>query len=197
MRETRAMCAGLTAAVFLLASDARAGEEWNVGRNVASARCVSMDQINHGAWDRLLKKHVDSQGYVNYRDWHASAADRQALDSYLKVLSTASASKSATSSAKIAFWINAYNAVTIKGILREYPTTTIRNHTAKLWGYNIWHDLKLWVGGGRYSLDQMEHKILRKMGEPRIHFAIVCASISCPKLLNEAYEPRRLDSQLT
>jgi hypothetical protein len=64
----------------------------------------------------------------------------------------------------------------VKGILREYPTTSIRNHTARLFGYNIWHDLQLYVGGTPYSLDQIEHKVLRKMREPRIHLATVCAS---------------------
>jgi len=86
--------------------------------------------------------------------------------------------------------------VTLKGILREYPTDSIRNHTAKLWGYNIWDDLYLAVGDGKYSLNQMEHEILRKAGEPRIHFAIVCASIGCPRLLARAYTPEQLDAQL-
>lgn len=63
-------------------------------------------------------------------------------------------------------------------------------------GYNIWDDLLLTVGGKPYSLNQMEHEVLRKMGEPRIHFAIVCASISCPRLLNEAYTADRLEQQL-
>jgi hypothetical protein len=97
---------------------------------------------------------------------------------------------------QLAFWINAYNAVTIRGILREYPTTSIRNHTPRLFGYHIWKDLKLYVGGKPYSLDQIEHEVLRKMNEPRIHFAIVCASISCPRLLNEAYAPKKIEIQL-
>ncbi|MEO8269925.1 MAG: DUF547 domain-containing protein [Aureliella sp.] len=73
----------------------------------------------------------------------------------------------------------------------------MRNHTAKLFGYNVRKNLKLIVGGKRVSLDEMEHQVLRKMGEPRIHFAIVCASIGCPRLLNEAYVPERIDEQLT
>jgi hypothetical protein len=134
---------------------------------------------------------------VNYAAWKASPADWQALDRYLDHLSTVSFSPSTDANVELAFWINAYNAVTIKGILREYPTTSIRNHTAKLFGYNIWKDLQLLVEGSPYSLDQMEHEILRKLGEPRIHFAIVCASIGCPPLRNEAYQPGRLDQQLT
>ena len=98
---------------------------------------------------------------------------------------------------QLAFWINAYNAVTIKGILREYPTSSIRNHTAKLFGYNIWYDLLLIVGDSKISLHDVEHEVLRKTGEPRIHFAIVCASHSCPRLLNEAYTVEMLEEQLT
>jgi len=85
----------------------------------------------------------------------------------------------------------------VKGILREYPTSSIKNHVAKLVGYNIWDDLLLNVGEQNYSLNDIEHKVLRKMGDPRIHFAIVCASISCPPLLNGAYTAENLDAQLT
>ncbi len=119
----------------------------------------------------------------------------EALDRYLQLLSYSNGQ--GTQAEKLAFWSNAYNAVTVKGILKEYPTSSIRNHTAKLFGYNIWKNLKLVAGGKPVSLDEMEHQVLRKMGEPRIHFAIVCASIGCPRLLNEAYVADKLDSQLT
>ena len=102
-------------------------------------------------------------------------------------LSQANPQAHSTRHAKLAFWINAYNAVTVHGILREYPTSSIRNHTAKLAGYNIWKDLQLAIGGRAYSLDTMEHMILRPEREPQIHFAIVCASIGLSRLLNEAY----------
>jgi len=175
---------------------AAAGTKVPVGVNVPSGQQVSMDQIDHQSWDALLKRYVDQNGNVNYRAWKQSAEDQRTLDAYLGHLSAANPNAQASQGAKLAFWINAYNAVTIKGILREYPTSSIRNHTAKLIGYNIWDDLLLTVGGKPYSLNQMEHEVLRKMGEPRIHFAIVCASISCPRLLNEAYTAERLDQQL-
>lgn len=156
-----------------------------------------MDQIDPCNWDALLKKHVDENGNVNYAAWKQSLVDVQTLDGFLAHLSTANPNVQAKPAAKLAFWINAYNAVTVRGILREYPTTSIRNHTAKLLGYNIWKDLLLTVGGKPYSLDQMEHEVLRKMGEPRIHLAIVCASRSCPRLLAEAYTADNLNEQLT
>ena len=133
---------------------------------------------------------------MDYTAWKASAEDLRALDAYLALLSTAAPRRSASKPATLVFWINAYNAVTIKGILREYPTTSIRNHTARVFGYNIWQDLQLLVGGSAFSLDAMEHQVLRKVDEPRIHFAIVCASRSCPKLLNRAYVADRLEQQL-
>ncbi len=179
-----------------LASLAHGGSPVLVGANVPQQQRVAVEQINHSAWDMLLKKYVDRDGMVNYAAWKANQADVQALDNYLKHLSSASITGQSDRNASLAFWINAYNAVTVKGILREYPTTSIRNHTARVFGYNIWKDLQLLVGGRPYYLEQIEHEILRKMGEPRIHFAIVCASIGCPRLLNEAYVADQLDQQL-
>ncbi len=174
-----------------------AGPTITVGRNVPAANRVAVGEIDHSAWDALLKKYVDDRGYVDYAKWKASASDQKSLDDYILQLSAAAFPAGATQEEKLAFWINAYNAVTVKGILREYPTTSIRNHTAKLYGYNIWKDLQLLVGGNAYSLEGIEHEVLRKMGEPRIHFAIVCASIGCPRLLGEAYTAERVDDQLT
>lgn len=174
-------------------SAVHAGSPVYVGSKTAGK--ISMDDIDHSPWDALLKKRVDKNGLVNYRAIKGSRAELLALDNYLKHLSTANVREKCTREAKLAFWINAYNAVTVHGILREYPTTSIRNHTAKL-GYNVWKDLKLFVGGQPYSLDDMEHKVLRKMNEPRIHFAVVCASIGCPRLLNSAYMPKKVNEQL-
>ncbi|HRX77455.1 MAG TPA: DUF547 domain-containing protein [Pirellulaceae bacterium] len=174
-----------------------AGPTVTVGRNVVASERVSIEQIDHSQWDLLLKRYVDQAGNVNYTAWKRSAEDVRQLDAYLAHLSQADPRQRAHREATLAFWINAYNAVTIKGILREYPTTSIRNHTARLFGYNIWKDLHLIVGGDSFYLEQMEHEILRKMSEPRIHFAIVCASKSCPKLRNEAYVAQNLEAQLT
>jgi uncharacterized protein DUF547 len=187
---------GLATMGMAFSFSALAGTKVSVGQALPANQQVSFDQIDHTPWDILLKKYVNAQGGVNYRAWMNSTADTQALDDYLNTLSRANPQTQASREAKLAFWINAYNAVTVKGILREYPTTSIRNHTAKVFGYNIWQDLLLTVGKNAYSLEDMEHKILRKMGEPRIHFAIVCASHSCPRLLNEAYIAARLEEQL-
>lgn len=188
----------LFAMIALMAgcSVAEAGTNVYVGDASPAGGSVSMNKIEHAAWDGLLKKYVDQDGRVNYRAWHKNATDRQALKRYLSGLSRATAREPASKDAKLAFWINAYNAVTVEGILRVYPTTSIRNHTAKFFGYNIWDDLQLYVGGTAFSLNQIEHEILRKMDEPRIHFAIVCASKGCPRLVNEAFTAETLDAQL-
>ncbi|MCA9063238.1 MAG: DUF547 domain-containing protein [Planctomycetaceae bacterium] len=167
-----------------------------LGRSWSAGQYVSMDDVDHSSFDQLLQKYVDQDGMVNYAAWHRSAQDRGQLQQYLARLSQASPGIQASRQGQLAFWINAYNATTLEGILQVYPTTSIRNHTAKIAGYNIWKDLPLLVGGKPYSLDSMEHQVLRKMGEPRIHFAIVCASIGCPRLLNQAYTADRLQQQL-
>lgn len=163
---------------------------------ISSRQNIPLDQVDHSTWDRLLQKYVDDNGMVNYAGWKASAGDSAVLEAYLASLSRANPTARTTREACLAFWINAYNALTIRGILDVYPTTSIRNHTAAVFGYNIWKDLLLPVGDKRYSLSAIENEILRKEGEPRIHFAIVCASIGCPRLLNRAYQPSTIESQL-
>ena len=191
----------LPAAVLLLLTVAGAiclaGSDVLLGKVVPPSSQVPAEQIDHSSWNSLLGRYVDESGMVDYTNWKANAADVALLDKYIDHLSAARFPRTPPVATKLAYWINAYNAVTVRGILREYPTTSIRNHTAKLYGYHIWKHLKLRVEGNTYSLDQMEHAILRKMGEPRIHFAIVCASIGCPKLSNEAYVADRIDQQLT
>ena len=168
-----------------------------IGSAVPANQQVSIDQIDHSSWNQLLGQFVNDQGQVNYRAWKGSQSATQSLDAYLASLSRANAQFGAGQASKFAFWINAYNALTIKGILREYPTSSIRNHTSETGGYNIWKTLYLPVGNERYNLDSIEHQVLRKMGDPRIHFAIVCASHSCPKLHKRAYFPQHIDTQLT
>ncbi len=187
----------IVVAAIVLPNHSATAEDKFVGKDWPEAMRISMDQIDHAPYDQLLKKYVDKNGLVNYKSWQANVVDRTALQNYLVELGKADPQQPAKREAKLAFWINAYNAVTIEGILQVYPTSSIRNHTAKVWGYNIWKNLYLYVGGKKFSLDSIEHQVLRPMGEPRIHFAIVCASIGCPRLLNEAYNGERLEEQLT
>ena len=185
-----------TSVLAWVGSPPSAAAEEYAGKLWPASDLVSIDRIGHDAFDGLLKTYVDEDGMVNYKAWHANATDRATLKSYLEFLSRADLKLPASREAKLAFWINAYNALTLEGILRVYPTTSIRKHTAKLVGYNIWKNLLLQVGDQKVSLEHIEHQILRPMNEPSIHFAIVCASIGCPRLLNEAYVADRLGAQL-
>jgi len=201
MRFKRAAL-GIVVLLLLLVSIAIAAkymlrERVIVGQAAAESARVSIDSIDHRAWDTLLKKYVKGEGLVDYSAWHASPSDRQALEQYLGTLSQADVTIEHSREAELAFWINAYNALTIQGILREYPTDSIRNFTPRFWGYHIWHDLLLPVGDETVSLDDIEHERLRPMGDFRIHFAIVCASRGCPPLRNEAYTTEQVDEQLT
>jgi hypothetical protein len=154
-------------------------------------------QPSHLVWGRLLKKHVNERGEVHYRNF---AADRAALNKYLDELSANPPVSTWTKKQQLAFWINAYNAFTIKLIIDHYPTESIKdlNPTVSLPQVNtIWHEKFFSIGGQPMSLDHIEHAILRQeFSDPRIHFAINCASVSCPILLNEAYTAERIEQQL-
>lgn len=186
---------GCIAVVCFVANNSVQAQQ-TAGKQWPATQQVSMDSIKHQAFDKLLKKYVDKDGMVNYKAWHASTTDRSTLTTYLEHLGQASFNQPSQRNAQLAYWINAYNAVTIEGILRVYPTTSIRKHTKPV-GYNIWKNLKLHVDDKKINLEDIEHKVLRKMNEPRIHFAIVCASIGCPRLLNEAYSAEKMEQQLT
>ncbi len=189
-------------AIGLLLSAMAAGAAWLsrpevvVGRDWPPAECVPCRSIAHPRWSELLGRYVDAQGNVDYAGWKNSPSDVRQLDEYLDELSRLDPDAASDSACRLAYWINAYNAVTIRGIIREYPTTSIQNHVHYGWGYNIWRDLKLKVCGSHWSLGQMEHDILRQFDEPAIHFAIVCASRGCPRLRQAAYTAERLTEQL-
>ena len=145
-------------------------------------------KFNHSAWNNLLQKHVTKDGVVNYKDFKT---DRSKLLEYIKVLGKNMPTDNWSKSQKLAYWINAYNAMTVDLILQNYPLKSIKD-IKKPWNQRLWKLGEKW-----YNLDEIEHKILRKMDEPRIHFAINCASFSCPPLLNEAFTATYLEAQLT
>ncbi len=160
-----------------------------------------LEVVDHTLFDNLLSKYVDEEGEVDY----ASIKDGNELGAYIQYLEQVEPSALSGQEA-LAFWINAYNAYTIKLIVDNYPVKTIKSITPlRLKGlslaipkinspfeYNIAE-----IAGRKYSLDDIEHGILRKeFDEPRIHFALVCAAYSCPPLRGEAFVASRLDEQL-
>lgn len=149
------------------------------------------------SYDDLLQKYVDKSGNVNYKGFMSENARFQ---SYLDDLSSHPPKQNDTREEKLAYWINAYNAFTIKLIIDHYPVESITDLHPFFYipGINtVWHEEFFQIGGEDFNLDRIEHAILRKeFNEPRIHFAINCASKSCPKLRNEAYEAEKIDDQL-
>ena len=115
-RETLLLCVCISLLALAPPTGSLAGMKVLLGRKWASNQQVSIDQIDHSTWSALLAKYVDARGNVDYAGWKASKADAQALDDYLGSLSRASLSVRSSREAKMAFWINAYNAVTIRGI---------------------------------------------------------------------------------
>ena len=155
--------------------------------------------VNFQPWDKLLNQYVDGQGLVNYRAWKEQS--HQKLTNWLQELSQINPNQYNQPNQQLAFWINLYNALTIAQVLKNYPLKSI---LPKFLGIPNWLALGAFfswsvysINKRRYSLNNIEHNILRQQfQEPRLHFALVCASIGCPLLRNEAYRADRLQTQL-
>lgn len=145
------------------------------------------EATDHNKWNALLQKNVSKDGTVNYK---AFQKDGKELQSYLDELSARVPNRSWSRNATLAYWINTYNAFTVKLILDNMPIKSIKDIN------NPWGKKFISLANKKYSLEEIEHEILRKMDEPRIHFAINCASFSCPNLLNSAYTETKLEQQL-
>ncbi|TGD82267.1 DUF547 domain-containing protein [Hymenobacter wooponensis] len=153
--------------------------------------------VDHSGYDRLLKKYVNEKGLVNYK---GLKANQKEFNQYLQLLSKNPPAASWSKQEQMAYWINAYNAYTIRLILDHYPVQSIKDIGSKIkipFVTTPWAAKFFTIGGAKMSLDEIEHGTLRKKyNDPRIHFALVCASISCPRLRNEAYTAEQLDRQL-
>jgi hypothetical protein len=145
------------------------------------------EYVNYNAF---LNQHVSSSGKVNYTLAKSNMAD---LDKIINEFQRNLPESNWTKNQKLAYWINAYNLFTIKLVASNYPVSSIKDITAK-----PWDKVFIELGEKKLSLNDIEHKEIRaKFNEPRIHFALNCASESCPKLLNRAYKASSLNSQLT
>lgn len=182
-------------------------------RPISACIAVLCLMLSESAWSegafsnepyaRVLKEFVDAEGMVNYRSLKAGRAD---LDSYIHSLGILSpnAYEKWREPDKIAFWCNAYNAITLKYIIDNYPIQSggwisgfrfPANSIRQIDG--VWDTKTTSVMGKPMTLDSIEHEVLRvKFDEPRIHMAIVCASIGCPFLRSEPFEGDKLEKQL-
>jgi hypothetical protein len=155
--------------------------------------------IDFSTWDELLQRYVDDFGRVNYKRWKAEGAD--VLSKWVGTLADVDLAAVTDADARLALWLNAYNAIAISQVLEVYPIASIR---PKVLGIPNWLSFLDFftrsnsiIGGKKYSLNQIEHAILRpEFAEPRIHFALVCASVGCPLLRRGAYFPESVRTQL-
>jgi len=145
---------------------------------------------DHAKWDALLRANVGSSGAVNYSGMKASKAD---LESYIKYLESFASRDSWSRNEKLAYWINLYNAATVRLIVQNYPVKSITDLSGgKPWDQNV-----VKVGTSSYSLNYIENKIIRpRFKDGRIHFAVNCAAKSCPPLLNKAWTSDNLQRYL-
>ena len=150
---------------------------------------------SHTFWTELLKAHVGVDGKVSYEGF---VRDSVKLNAYLSELSSRPPTEKWSEQDQLAYWINAYNAFTIKLVVDYFPVQGIKDIRKGIpFVSSVWDIKFMAIGGQKMSLNDVEHKILRKkFQDPRIHFAIVCASRSCPKLRNEAFVAENLDQQL-
>ena len=162
----------------------------------------SDSSFSYQNYKTVLKTYVDGKGFVDYRGLKNNSGE---LDAFLSLLANIESEnyQSWTVPDKIAFWLNAYNALTLKTIIEHYPIkssffkslTFPKNSIRQISG--VWDKIMFSVIGEEMTLDHIEHQILRKeFIEPRIHTALVCAAKSCPPLRNEPYNGENLNSQL-
>ncbi len=152
--------------------------------------------ITHELWNTLLQQNVTDEGNVNYKGF---IKDSVKFNQYLELLSSNHPNdKNWSADERLTYWINAYNAYTVKLITDHYPVESIKDikkgipFVSDVWEINFFK-----IEGKSYNLNDLEHGITRKrFNDPRIHAAFNCASFSCPRLRNEAFTAKRLNEQL-
>jgi hypothetical protein len=187
-------------ALLLLASPAIAApkavlwERWLAHDPAATAT------IDHTPFARFLERYLltFSDGVNRLAYAEVTAEDRRLLDGYVESLAATPISTFARPE-QMAYWINLYNALTLQVVLDHYPTASIRDIDISpgLFSDGPWGKKLVAIEGERVALDDIEHQILRPIWrDPRIHYAVNCASIGCPNLRPEPYQPAELDRQL-
>ncbi len=154
--------------------------------------------VDHSQWDQFLDTYlVEFDDGVNRVKYGAvTKKDKKALKSYVMTLADIEVS-TLTDKQAMALWINLYNALTVDVVLDHYPVPTIRKIKSGLFSMGPWTKERVTVEGEDLSLDDIEHKKLRPVyQDPRIHFAVNCASYSCPNLLGKAFTARNLEKLL-
>jgi len=157
-------------------------------KNESIGERLVVPELSHDKWDQMLRKYVSASGKVDYKGFKSELAN---FNAYLELLSNNPPQDSWSKNKIQAYWINAYNAFTVKTILDNYPLKSITDLDKP------WDKAFIKIANNTYSLNDIEHKILRaKYFDSRIHFAVNCASFSCPKLLNRAFTEDNVSAQM-
>lgn len=154
-------------------------------------------EVSHDAWHSVLARYLSENKEINLFDYaKVGAEDRLLLDRYIKTLAQTEVDL-LTRAQQMAFWINLYNALTVQVILDHWPVESIKEIRSGMFKPGPWDLPLLEVDGVELSLNDIEHRILRPTyQDPRIHFAVNCASFSCPDLASEPYLASNLESML-
>ena len=161
----------------------------------------NMATIDHGAWQSLLNtylsEHPSGVNRFDYADLKSAPQDLSKLNTYLNDLQSIDPREYSRAEQK-AYWINFYNALTVKVVVNEYPVDSIKEiHESWIPRSGPWGDIRAKVAGQDLTLDNIEHGILRPIWkDERIHYAVNCASIGCPNLAMDAYTSANLESLL-
>jgi hypothetical protein len=163
----------------------------------AAALAHAEDVFDYSAYARVLERAVTPDGRVRYKELKENPGD---LEAFIRQLAAVSPENRPelflTRDARMAYWINAYKAFVIHEVVKHYPVESVRDLKFGF-GLLFFKRQRFAAGGKRYSLDDIEHGILRAgFGDARIHFAVNCASASCPPLRREPYLPEKLEAQL-
>ncbi len=161
----------------------------------AGTACAQEQGFDYAPWDRVLKRFATAAGRVDYAALKADAVDLELMVAEIAARSPDSAPQDfPTRDSQIAYWVNAYNILVVQGVVEHWPVASVRKIGAL--PFSFFWQRKVVAGGKRYTLDNIEDILRKKLLEPRIHFAIVCASNSCPRLQREAYTPENTDRLL-
>jgi len=166
-----------------------------IAMTIAAGTAFANDISRHKVWDDLLEtyvvEHADGVNRFDYGGLKSSARDVAALNAYLDSFEELDF-ETLSQAEQYAAWANIYNALTIQHMIGRYPVKSIKSGSL----FGPWKKVKTVVDGKAISLDAIEHQVLRPMGDPRIHYAINCASYGCPNLRSDAWVAETLDEDL-
>ncbi len=176
---------------------------WTTVYSQTKTQSISQPQELYNVWDKVLTKYADERGRLDYTALHASPQGLEEAYTYISKVSPDSHPELFLGeAAHFAYWLNAYNIATIHGVVKHYPISSVQD-VKKFSAYSLFDGggffaaQKFKFGGKRSSLYKLENKIIRKrFKDPRLHFALNCASIGCPQLPQKAFRPEILEAQL-